>query len=97
MDPFHRANSDEMCPYKHSPEKGKKMVMPECNACEREFEPDRLTIHCTKCDRYWCSETSCWTDFCSESWPADEKQRHFFVCEREASGAFAVDGCDECE
>lgn len=70
--------------------------MVECNCCGREFDPDRATIHCLECDRYYCSETSCWTKFDDQCWPSDEKQPYFFVCQREESGAFAAEGCDGC-
>ena len=80
-----------------------------CEGCTEVFTVDRETIHCLKCDRWYC--TKCWTEYDDENWPTDvgtdyddknwlctEKSR-FWECERGAYGEFEVPakkGCDEC-
>jgi len=70
----------------------------QCASCDEDFPVDKLTIHCIKCDRWYCPETSCWVDFNDESWPTDNDnvQRRFWKCERGSLGEFEADGCDNC-
>ena len=69
-----------------------------CSNCRRYEKINKNTIHCTKCDRWYCER--CWVDFSDECWPTDNeeeaKKPRRFLTPRGKNGEFVCDECDEC-
>ena len=60
-----------------------------CVGCSKEFSVDSESIHCKKCDRWYCCD--CWVEY-NDQWFCS------FLCKRGPNGEMAPDNaCDECE
>lgn len=71
-----------------------------CDICLQIFEVGKGTIHCLKCDRWYCSDTSCQIEYDDQNIPCDpgeEGQREdatYYVLPKGPNGEFVDEDCD---
>ena len=68
----------------------------KCSECKNNFIPSSSTIHCLRCNRWFCE--NCWIDFNDEGWPDTETHgNRFYKCPQGTHGEFLTSDCEPCE
>lgn len=60
-----------------------------CSGCSKKFMTGPNTIHCLRCDRWYCTETECWIEWNDENMAGN-------CCKKGINGEYIAYDCDEC-